>query len=118
MELLKQILGSQSVEVWLAGMFWSLQGIIAIKLYYLPSKEKFNLKFWLNDNLIDVVKGLFWSLVALRLGDYLIQVLRQKMNFDLPETTDFVVYMIIISAVIQYKLHQNRTPVLKNKQLK
>lgn len=113
MELLHQLLGEHAIEVWIAGMFWSLLGIIAVKLYFLNSKVKFNLKFWINDNLIDVIKGLFWSLVILRLGDYVIHLLRDKFDFTIPETTDFVIYMIVISGAIQYKLHKSRKAISK-----
>jgi len=58
MELLHEILGEHNIEVWIAGMFWSLLGIIAVKLYFLNSKVDFNMRYWLNDNGIDVVKGL------------------------------------------------------------
>lgn len=111
MELLHQLLGEHAIEVWIAGIFWSLLGIIAVKLYFLNSKVKFSLRFWLNDNLIDVIKGMFWAIVILRLGDYVIHLLRDKFDFTIPETTDFVIYMIVVSGAIQYKLHKSRKPI-------
>jgi|TARA_Y100000310_G_C20704425_1_gene834131 hypothetical protein len=116
MELIHQLLGTYAIEVWIAGMFWSLLGILAVKLYYVPSNVKFNLKFWLNDNLVDVLKGLFWALVILRLGDYVLHLAEDKLNWTIPETTDFVIVMIVISGFIQYKLHQNRKPISKKVQ--
>jgi hypothetical protein len=113
MELLKQLLGEHAIEVWIAGMFWSLLGIVAVKLYFLNSKVKFNFKFWANDNLIDVVKGMFWAMVILRLGDYILHLAETKLNWTIPETSDFVIYMIVISGSIQYYLHRNRKPISK-----
>ena len=113
MELLHQLLGEHAIEVWLAGVFWSLLGIIAVKLYFLNSKVKFSFKFWINDNGLDVVKGMFWAVVILRLGDYVIHLMRDKFEITIPETTDFVIYMIVISGIIQYKLHKNRKPLSK-----
>lgn len=113
MELLHQLLGEHAIEIWVAGMFWSLLGIIAVKLWFLNSKVKFSLKFWLNDNLIDVIKGMFWALVILRLGDYILHLAEDKLKWTIPETTDFVIYMIVISGFIQYKLHKNRKPISK-----
>lgn len=111
MELLHQILGEHAIEVWIAGMFWALLGIIAVKLYFLNSKVKFNLKFWINDNAIDVAKGMFWAMVILRLGDYIIYLAEDKLDLTVPETSDFVIYMIVISGYIQYRLHKNRKPI-------
>lgn len=113
MEILHQLLGEHSIDIWIAGMFWSLLGILAVKIYFLNAKVKFSLKFWLNDNLIDVVKGLIWALIILRMGDYAIHLLIERFDFNLPETTDFVIYMILISGAIQYRLHKNRTPISK-----
>jgi hypothetical protein len=113
MELLHQLLGEHAIEVWIAGLFWSLLGIIAVKLWFLNSKVKFSLKFWLNDNIIDVTKGFVWAIVILRLGDYVIHLLKDKFEFSIPETTDFVIYMIVISGAIQIKLHKNRKSISK-----
>jgi len=112
-ELAHQLLGEHAVEVWIAGIWWSFLGIVAVKLYYLNPKVKFSFKFWINDNFLDVVKGLFWALIILRLGDYIIHLAQDKLDWSIPETTDFVIYMIVISGFIQYKLHKKRKPVSK-----
>ncbi|GAB4160803.1 MAG: hypothetical protein Tsb0033_17230 [Winogradskyella sp.] len=119
MEFINQLLGEHALEVWAAGLLWSLGGIFAVKIYYFPSETKFswqNFKFWLNDNLIDVIKGILWALVILRLGDYILYLAEEKLQWTIPPTTDFVVVMIVISGFIQYKLHQNRKPISKNVQ--
>lgn len=112
MKIFDELLGAHAIEVWIAGMFWALLGIIAVKLYYAPSKG-FNIKYWLNDNLIDVLKGFLWALVILRLGDYVLKLIATKLDFTIPETTDFVIVMIVISGFIQYKLHKKRKPISK-----
>lgn len=114
MKLLHELLGEHTVEIWLAGVFWSIMGIAFIKVYFYNRKNKFSLKCWLNDNLRDVILGLIASLLILRLGDYVIHFLRDRFNFTIPETTDFVVYMIIISGSIQVYLHKKRKPLSKN----
>lgn len=113
MELLNQLLGKHAIEVWIAGLAWSLAGIIAVKLYFLNSKVKFSLKYWLNDNLVDVLKGMFWAMVILRMGDYVLHLAKDKLEWTIPETTDFVIIMIVVSGFIQYKLHKNRKPISK-----
>jgi hypothetical protein len=111
MILINEFLGSQAVNVWLAGIPWSLIAIFAVKLFFIDSKKKFNFKYWLNDNILDIVKGFVWSLIILRMGDYAITMLTDKLQLDIPETTDFVIYMIVISGFIQYRLHKKRKAV-------
>ena len=111
MNLINQILGDQPFAVWLAGILWSFIGIMAVKLYYLKPQTKFNLTYWLNDNLLDVLKGLFWALIILRLSDYGVNLLREQTSLNLPQTPDFVIYMIIISGIIQVRLHSKRKPI-------
>lgn len=114
MELINEILGKHPLEIWGAGLIWSLIGIIAVKLYYLSDKiESFSLTFWLKDNGIEIIKGIIWAMVIIRLGDVAIDLLKDKFKYDLPETTDFVALMILISGFIQYKLHKKRKPLIK-----
>lgn len=113
MNILNELLGENALEIWIAGIFWAFFGIISVKLWFLNSEVKFNLKYWLNDNILDIVKGLIWALVILRLGDIVIQILKNKFGYDLPETTDFVAAMILISGFIQYRLHKKRKPISK-----
>lgn len=109
-QLTEQLLGQHTLEIWIAGIIWSFIGIIAIKMWYAP-KKGFKIKFWINDNLIDIFKGLIWALVILRLGDYTLQLIEKFWDYKLPPTTDFVGIMIVISGIIQYFLHKNRTPI-------
>lgn len=114
MEFLNQLLGSHAIEVWGAGLVWSFIGIIAVKLWHIRKGVEFNFKFWVNDNTIDVAKGMFWALVILRLGDTAIHLAKEKFGFDFPETTDFVIFMLIISGLIQLRLHKNRKAISKD----
>lgn len=108
------LIGQHALDVWGAGLIWSIIGMIAVKLRFLPNDltwNSFKFFYWLNDNAIDFIKGIWWSLVALRLGDILIHLIEKYTEFVLPETTDFVIIMILVSGLIQYKLHKNRKPI-------
>ena len=108
-EFLRQLLGDNNGAIWLAGMIWSLIGVLLIKVYFYDRNTgKFNFKFWLNDNGRDVLLGIIISAIALRLGDYSLEFLRDKFGYNLGETSDFVGAMILISAFVQYKLHKKR----------
>jgi hypothetical protein len=112
-KILQEIGGDHTIEVWVAALFWSLIGIIGIKLWAYKKRNKFNFKFWLNDNVRDIIFGIILSMVILRLGDYLIYIINNNTSFKIPETEDFIAMMIVISAYVQYKLHKSRTPISK-----
>ena len=120
---LHAIFGEHAIDIWVAGFIWALIGIIGVKVWFLIREhhvniKSFKFKFWINDNAIDVIAGMVFSLIILRLGDYVIHLLQDKWAFTIPETTDFVIYMIVISGAIQWYLHKNRTPVSKDVQAK
>lgn len=108
MEFLHQLLGEHAWEVWGAGMIWAFIGIMGVKVYFLKPKIKFSFKFWINDNFLDVIKGLVAALLILRLGDYVIHLLKDKTGFEIPDTEDFVILMIVLSGALQIYLHKKR----------
>jgi hypothetical protein len=110
-KILQEIGGDHTIEVWIAAFFWSLIGIIGIKLWAYKKRNKFNFKFWINDNSRDILLGILLSMVILRLGDYLIYIINNNTSFKIPETEDFIAMMIVISAYVQYKLHKSRLPI-------
>ena len=110
---MKQALfGEHGFEVWIGAFIWTLIGIVLVKTYFYNSANKFNLKFWLNDNLKDTLLGLLSSLVILRLGDGTLHILEDKFDYSVPfDTNDFVGFLLVVSIFIQYKLHKARKPI-------
>lgn len=115
-EFINQVFGQHAWQIWGAGLPWSLIAIIGVKMKFLPSDMKwsdFKVKYWLNENGLDILKGILWAMLIMRLGDVAIHLIEKHAAFDVPETTDFVIVMIVISGFIQYRLHKNRTPISK-----
>lgn len=114
MTLKEAIFGEHGLQVWIAAMLWTMVGIAIVKTYYYNRANKFNLRFWLNDNLKDVLLGFLSCLVGLRLADQLIHLLAEN-GISLPiDTDDFVIVMLVVSIYIQNRLHKNRNPISKN----
>ncbi len=110
---MEQLFGQHALSVWAAGIIWTLVGIALVKTYYYDRDVQFNLKYYLNDNVRDILLGTIIGLIVLRLGDYAVHFIQERVGFDVPQTKDFVGLMIIISAAIQVKLHKERNPVSK-----
>lgn len=109
---MEHFLGQHAIEIWLSGMYWALFSILLVKVYYYNPAHKFQLKYWLNDNLKDVLLGFGLSLLVMRLGDYAFHI-ASEFGFNVGEVTDFVAFIIPVSIYIQYKLHKNRKPLNK-----
>lgn len=111
--------GNQDISVWLAGLMWSFIGIIGVKVWFLQngfSLKTFSFKYWINDNLVDILKGLVASIVMLRLEDYGLSLLRDKFQINVPDSADFVMVLLVLSALVQVRLHKKRTPLSKSLQ--
>lgn len=109
--------GNQDLSVWLAGLIWSFVGIVGVKVWFLQngfSLKTFSFKYWLNDNLVDILKGLVVSIVMLRLEDYGLSLLRDKFQINVPDSADFVMILLVLSAIVQIRLHKKRTPLSKS----
>lgn len=113
MELWKQLQGGNTIEIWFAGLIWTIIGISLVKLYYYKKNYKFNLKYWLNDNIKDVALGLLISLVLLRMGNFGLRIFEKVFSYKLGEVKDFVAFMLFASIFIQYQLHKRRKPISK-----
>ena len=108
--------GNQNISVWLAGLIWSFVGIIGVKIWFLQngfSLKTFSFKYWVNDNLVDILKGLVVIIVMLRLEDYGLSLLRDKFQINVPDSADFVMVLLVLSALVQVRLHKKRTPLSK-----
>lgn len=61
---------------WISAIGWSLIGILFQKSWIFPhGTTSFSLTRWINENLIDVIRGLLLTLVVVKLGDIVFQVL-------------------------------------------
>ena len=115
MNIKNAILGGHGWQVWLAALVWTLVGIIIVKVFYYNRKVKFNLKYWINDNIKDVALGFLFCLIMLRLGDGAIHILEERFQYDVPfDTDDFVGVLLILSIFLQNRLHKKRTPIINN----
>ena len=111
--------GNQDISVWLAGLVWSFVGILGVKIWFLQNGfdfKTFSFKYWINDNLVDILKGLMISIVMLRLEDYGLSLLKNKFQINVPESADFVMILLVLSALVQIRLHKKRTPLSKSMQ--
>lgn len=104
-------LGEHSLSTWIEGIIWSFMGIALIKVYYYDNSVGFNWKYYLNDNIKDILLGILSSLIVLRMGSYVISVIQNGFGIEIPYTEDVVSLVIVISAYIQVKLHKNRKPI-------
>lgn len=111
---LQQLLGQHTLAIWGAGIIWSILGIALVKVWAIPRGVKLKPLFWLNDNIRDIILGLLSSLVLMRLGDWGIHLIKQNFWENMPETTDIVAIMIVISGALQYWLHKKRKPISKS----
>lgn len=113
--------GKHALEIWGAGLFWSVLAIMLFKLLQMVLStefkfKNFKLKYWINDNILDLIGGIVISAIILRLGDYAFHV-AEKGGYVLGETTDFVAWMIPISFLLQYWLHKKRLSISKQKEI-
>lgn len=114
MELSNIFLGTHSGPVWVSGIIWALAGIALVKIYYYKPRNKFSLKFWVNDNLKDISLGLLATLLLLRIGDVAILILALYMPSwagILEGVNDSTIVVIIASVYIQVKLHKRGSPI-------
>lgn len=112
--IIESLLGTLPSHIWIAGMIWAMIGAAFIKVLNYPKKAKFNLTYWLNDNLKDVLLGFLSSLIILRLGNYAYVLVQKYTTIDFDVPPDFVMFMILIAGAIQYYLHKKRKPFSVN----
>lgn len=116
-ELLNLILGNEPIINHLGFLFFSLLGMLLIKLwrYNLEKKElidqtprvylKFSFKYWLNDNLLDFVCAFVTSFVAYRfLKD--VQLALGKWIEVIPHFSDNMFYGFLLGLSFQYITHK------------
>lgn len=117
MNLLKEILGSISIEIWIAAMvIWIPLALLSYKLLELIKSNKvtpntFKIKYWVNANLFVILFGYILSLIILRLGDYAFFI-ANKLGYELGKTEDFVAWLIPLTWFIQWQLEKYRKPAI------
>lgn len=116
MNLLNELLGQNTVSVWIAGVFWVLVSLFAYKVFEIVKSNKvtystFKIKYWLNANIFVVIFGFVLSLITLRLGDYAFSI-AEKFGYEFGETKDFVAWMIPLTWVIQFFLEKYKKPAV------
>lgn len=62
-------------ELWGHAIGWTIIGVTFIKLLVYPRKEKFRFWFWIKDNGRDVILGVLLTLITVKLGAILFDVL-------------------------------------------
>lgn len=62
-------------ELWGHSLGWALIGIAFVKCVVYPRQQKFKLGFWIRDNGLDVLTGLLLTLITIKLGDIIIDIL-------------------------------------------
>lgn len=60
---------------WFSSMGWTVIGILFYKAWIYPHGTGFNVKKWLGENSLDVVRGLLFTLILVKLGDVIFQAL-------------------------------------------
>jgi hypothetical protein len=107
------LFGEYGIEVWIASILWSFLGAVIVKVKFLPSNltwSDFKFKIWINENSIDFIKAILFSIIILRLGDTAINLFEYYAQ-ELPiEIEDFIIFNLFISLYLQYKLHKSRKP--------
>lgn len=66
-------------ELWSQAIGWTLIGITFVKLLVLDKslilKKEFDIWFYIKDNILDVLRGITLTLVTIKLGEVVIQLL-------------------------------------------
>ena len=104
------------LELWLGAIGWTLVGILFVKALIYPFKKKFNIKTWMSDNLIDVIRGVLLTLIAVKLGDITIQLLTKYLGIDFSGITegikeaglDPIQISLIIAIIFQLWLYKRK----------
>ncbi|MEM7485029.1 MAG: hypothetical protein AAF348_07455 [Bacteroidota bacterium] len=118
-EFWKHFLGEQTVAFHVAGILFALMGTLVAKAHFYFKhkaqqaekgiKIKFNTKYWLNENLLQVIITLIASFLAVRFIDVLLHWLNPKIKagfgFEIPNTEDQIFYYLIVSGLLQFWVH-------------
>jgi len=101
--------------LWSGAIGWTLVGILFVKMIIYPYKKKFKLGIWLGENTVDVIRGVLLTLITVKLGDIVVQILSLT-GLNIGGVTDLikdagldpVQLSLVIAMVFQFRLHKRR----------
>lgn len=104
------------LQLWLGAIGWTLVGILFVKALIYPFKKKFNFNTWLQENTLDVIRGVLLTLITVKLGDITIQLLTKYVGLDFSGITegikdaglDPVQISLVIAIIFQLWLYKRR----------
>lgn len=106
-------------KLWAGAIGWTLVGILFVKSLVYPFKKKFSLKIWIEENLLDVIRGVLLTLITVKLGDIVIQLLTKYLGLDFSGINeaitsaglDPVQISLLIAIVFQMWLYKRRLKI-------
>lgn len=117
MEFIKLLIGRETIQSLIAFIFFALFGMLFVKLWRYNRKKKkglrstppvfvnFNIKIWLNDNLIDFVLAGMVSFSCFRFFPDALMFLNKYFP-SLPEFSDKMFYGLLLGFFFQYLFHK------------
>jgi len=69
-------------HLWGSAIGWTLIGIAFVKAYVYNRKNEFKLGYWLSDNLQDVIVGVLLTLISVKLGEVIFQLIAKIFGID------------------------------------
>jgi len=106
-------LGEHAVSFHLAGILFSLFGVLVSKYHFWQKRKspdsKFDYSFWLRDNGLSVSMSLLSSFLLVRFVDIFLQWINPRIEksfgFEIPVTEDQVFYYLIAGVLLQFWMH-------------
>jgi hypothetical protein len=103
----------ETLSLWSEALLWTLIGIVFVKTWQYDKKVKFSIKYWIQNNILDVFRGILLTFVVLKLGDITIQLLKYmgvdftSLNALFTEVgADPVQLSLVIAIISQYYLYK------------
>lgn len=101
---------------WLSAIWWTFIGILFVKLLIYPYKKKFDLLVWVKENTLDVLRGFLLTLISVKLGDVVFQILGKYVGVDVQGiqdalhsiNLDAVQSALVLAIVFQLWLYKRR----------
>ncbi len=104
---------NETLILWRDAIAWTLVGIAFVKTWQYDKKVKFDLWFWIKDNILDVFRGILLTLIVLKLGDITVELLKYigidftNVNLLFSEIgADPVQLSLVIAIISQYYLYK------------
>lgn len=97
---------------WLSAIGWTLIGIAFIKSIEYNNNNKFSLSYWMKNNIIDVIRGLLLTLVTMKLGSIVVDLLEIYLGFDFNKIRGAITeaglspvqFSLVLAIIFQYWL--------------